>query len=370
MPDTGELLNRRFEKASFGGYKAADVDGFMAELAASLRESGHEAAELKQKLAAAEKRLKDYESEQESLKSTLLNAQRLADRMLKEAHQKAEEIVNEARVKSENLIDCAQSEIEMRKGEAERIKDEVSDFKFAVMRLYKAQLELIRDIPAEAPERPAAQQVADDERPDSGNIDAPKPTDDLPDARPEQFVKNNAEAVKKAADQSFVQPQPGQLPAPEATVDLSSKSAGVKSTAIPEQGVKRPAGLPERLNSQRMDSQRTVMPEVIPAKETEPPLPVTEEALTDDASTIAMAEAAATGALPADEKLPGAGILPGAEVPAVKLNLRLNEKTGEYEPIGQASQPEGDGVKFGAGYDLFSDSFGDEPGRRATRRKN
>ena len=321
MPDVGQLLNKRFEKSGFGGYKAADVDAFMAELAASLRDTGHETAELKRKLGAAENRLKDYEEEQESLKNTLLNAQRLADKMTRDAQQRAEEIIRSAQIKSENLIDCALSEVEMRKTEAERIKKDVFDFKIAVMHLYKAQLELIRDIPAEDASESAAE-------PDMAE-NAEEPDLTIPEAAAPVIEQKPAPqpAQDKTAEQPLAQEE---IKMPESPVQPSTPAE------------KRFSAVPQRMGKPEEPATPTL----------EPSVPEPEE------QTMAEAAAVQVEAAPEVE-------------PSVRLNLRFNEKTGEYEPIGQEPpQTSGDGLRFGAGYDLYTDSFGEDQDKRTQRRKN
>ncbi len=134
MPTPGDLLNRRFEKASFGGYKSSEVDSFMVEAASVISQMNRETAELKRKLEAAEKKLVSFEDEEENIKGALLNAQRLADRMIKDAQTKADLTIRDAQIKAENIVDKSQGEIMLRHDEAEQIKQEVSDFKSKIMR--------------------------------------------------------------------------------------------------------------------------------------------------------------------------------------------------------------------------------------------
>jgi cell division initiation protein len=348
MPDFGDLINRRFEKASFGGYKAADVDSFMTELTTVLSQNGRETAELNRKLEAAAKKLEKYENEEESLKSTLLNAQRLADKIVKEASEKAELTIKEsenqaeqtirnAKIKAENLIGCAQSEIEMRKDEAEHIKREVSNFKINVMHLYKVQLELINEIPCEDPpamtERSGTDAKSEPKEQDTGKITAGTAEESL------ETPEEPSDQADRAADEDDVSKEVEEV---EEKEDLPEQKARVISqpllkTVYPENAVQ--PGKPQLNNQAAVDE-----------------LP--REVLRDES------EAAVT------------------TMQTVRLNLRYNEKTGEYEPIDVQPKKDrkstgffakkdkgGDGLKFGADYNIRTDSFNDDSGHRGTRRK-
>jgi cell division initiation protein len=315
MPTYGDLLNRRFEKVSFGGYKTADVDSFMAELSTTLSQSGRETTELKRKLEAAEKKIEKFESEEENLKNTLLNAQKLADSIVKEAQEKADIalmqaqekaglMTQSAQFKAENVIDCAQSEIEMRKEEASRLKREISDFKLSVMRLYKAQLELISEIPSEDP--------------------------------PAQPVEEKEEV---------------QVPPQEEDILPGSSSAETNSVETIEN----------------------------PPKEENP---AAEENIAFEEAAVTESEATAEPQVPVEEETAEEPTRPQETeeeqkpMRTVKLNLRYNEKTGEYEPISQPlddkdklrQDKDGDGLKFGADYNIRTDSFNGGSGRRPWRK--
>lgn len=363
MPTSGDLLNRRFEKAGFGGYKAADVDSFIADLADTLSQNGREISELKRKLEAAENKLKNYENEEESLKSALLNAQRLADKIVNEANEKADALVKDAeekaeitlrdaKIKVENLIDCAQSEITMRKEEAQRLKREVTDFKLSVMRLYKAQLELISEIPAENSPAPVAKQ--DEKIEEDSNEQQEKETVTEPETKPQEIIKTPEKAEDtKVADktqENEVAKSPDEL-----SEQTKSKPDSQEVSQEPQAKQEKPkeCAVAQPVKTVYPQSKTPAeTPEESAQKEEQPP-----------EVERAQKEAAAT-------------------MRTVKLNLRYNEKTGEYEPIDTPTNDDGktgglftkkgkngDGLKFGADYNIRTDSFNDGFGRRGLRRK-
>jgi cell division initiation protein len=307
MPTPGDLLNKRFEKANFGGYKTADVDSFMVDSASVMSQLNRETAELKRKLEAAEKNLISYQNEEESLKSTLLSAQRLADKIVKDAQSKADLTISDAQNKADltirdaenkadltimdaqnkadNLIEKVNSEIEHRRDEAKRIKQEVSDFKLKVMRIYRTHLELINSMPSES---------------------------DTPEAENEDALL-------------FTPPQ-----------TIEPKDETLQEKAVEE--TPPPALEPEEEPIQPIQEEISKEPET-----------------TDQTELLVENETKAQVAA------------------SVKLNLRYNQKTGEYEPINapmsensaafSSQQTEKGSIKFGAAYDISTDSFKNGPQR-------
>lgn len=305
MPNSAEILGRHFEKASFGGYKAADVEAFIEELRTFMAAQNKEIADLKRKLDDAVKKSSEYESKIESLKNTLLNAQIVADKTVADAKSEAEKILAEAKanassslsstkIKVENMLGCAESEVAMRKEEAASIKAETYDFKLKLMKLYRAQIELINEIPAEN----LSNEAAGNENTEEDSAEETK--------EPEEAKKETAEEI------------------------------------VEEPAVVKPAPIETAEDKGKEPEKETAKPQDIKPEETQ-----------------VKAEIGKT----AEEAAP-------TLVKTVKLNLRYNEERGEYEPLGAKNDAEpglfnlgrkkgknGDGLKFGADYNVRTDSF-------------
>lgn len=266
MSTPDELLNRKFEKASFGGYKAADVDRFMSEMTAAISQKNHEIIELKRKLANAEKKVENFAAEEDSLKNTLLNAQRLADQTVKEARERADLTIRDAQIKAENLINKASDEIELRLGEAKRIKSEVSDFKAQIMHLYREHIELINALPSED-------------------------------------TRENKEDINK--EEEIDEPQEEIAPDEEETQTQVQPAA----TEIKEANTEEKA---EEENVPKIETLESETPIEENSKTSENKTPENENPAVDSNFDFSNTS---------------------NDVPVVKLNLKYNEKTGEYEPI-------------------------------------
>ncbi|MEG1943466.1 MAG: DivIVA domain-containing protein, partial [Angelakisella sp.] len=93
--------------------------------------------------------LENYREEEDSLRSALIGAQKLGDSILKESRQKAEKIVQDATTRAEQISSDASLKIEQQRYELEQMQAEVSEFKERLFSLYKAHLDMLKNIPSE-----------------------------------------------------------------------------------------------------------------------------------------------------------------------------------------------------------------------------
>lgn len=320
MPVGGELLKKHFEKSGFGGYKTADVDSFMAELKVECSSADREITELKRKLETAEKKISDYESSEDSLKNTLLSAQKLADKIVRDARAQADKLlretkesaeltINDAHIKAEKTIKSLDGEIELRKMEAAKIRNEVSNFKLSIMRLYKTHLELINELPSQ-----------------------PDRTDDGESRQNEKTGQDEKRDVGEDIKNSHPQSQNPEPPANAAKAESALEGHTPKDK--PQEP--KDAALQQKKNRENSG---------------ERPEPESADNIPGDRNGETIAE---SGSESSDK---------------IKLNLRYNEKTGEYEPIGSDYAPiDNSGMEFGSNYHIGSGSSDEKSGKRKWRR--
>lgn len=79
-----EVAQQSFGKASFNGYNMAAVDEFLDKVTADYEALFNENALLKQKLGVLSGKIREYQSTEEAMRKTLLAAQQMADKMVKE----------------------------------------------------------------------------------------------------------------------------------------------------------------------------------------------------------------------------------------------------------------------------------------------
>ena len=218
-----------FEKG-IRGYQVEQVDTFLDQVAAQIEQDERRIAELtrsndelKARLCEMAKRLESYRSDEDALKSALLNAQRMGENVIREARQKADALVREASIRAEDIDRAAQSRIGDQQVELERIKSEVAQFKSNVLSLYKAHIESLSTLPdyEEAEEAPAAE-------PEAEPAPLPEP---VPAAEPEPAPAQEpaAEPVEPEQD-SFWEKD-------EAELAPAAAPAGQAETASPFRGI-------------------------------------------------------------------------------------------------------------------------------------
>ena len=191
MLTPAKIKSHTFEASGRNAYKAESVDSFFAEVAESYEQMFRENGEMYKKIGLLAERLEEYRKDEDNIRNALLTAQRMADKITREAQEKADALLAEAdeRAKTENdrldavsndmlqkasyqaqaIVNDAQREAEniinkatadskeaaisardgMIKEEAalQMMKVEVTKFKNQILDAYNEQLKLIEELP-------------------------------------------------------------------------------------------------------------------------------------------------------------------------------------------------------------------------------
>lgn len=126
-----EVSTHAFTKAVMGGYNMAMVDEFLDELTDDYTALYKENTALKAKMKVLVEKVEDYRSTEDSMRATLLTAQKMGD-----------SIVREAEVKRDQILAQAEADARVKIGQ---LQQELAD---AELRLRQGQLELARFIAA------------------------------------------------------------------------------------------------------------------------------------------------------------------------------------------------------------------------------
>ena len=148
MKGSQDLMNAQFSKAAFG-YRQDEVDDYVRSVAATIRDLTEDNKDLEEKLEVLASKLEEYREDEESLRSAILGAQKLGDKIIRDSQSKAEVIIREATTRADRLVETAQRKIEREQVALSRIQKEVADFKNRLLVLYKQHLELISSLPAD-----------------------------------------------------------------------------------------------------------------------------------------------------------------------------------------------------------------------------
>ena len=185
------------------GYRCEDVDDYLRQVADSIDSLAAENDDLQKKLVILAQRIDQYRADEDTLSTTMINAQRLGENVIKEAKQKAAEIIRAANIKAEDREQRARDEVELAQQELVTIKQEADAFKKRLMDLYRQHIEMIAKIPEYHPNR-AEQQAAQPQ---------PEPQEAPEAAEPEAIPEPKAETLPEPEQPN--QPIPEDVPAPQ-----------------------------------------------------------------------------------------------------------------------------------------------------------
>lgn len=162
MFSINQINEKKFEKAALG-YKPESVDSFLFEVSESYNAVVEENKQLQKKIQVLAEKIQEYREQEDSLRDTLLTAQRLGDSLLKESKTKADIIIKDATAKAEKIVENAQKKLEGEQIALTKMQREVSGFKTRLMSLYKTHIELISALPDY--EEPKEEEVVEAEAP-------------------------------------------------------------------------------------------------------------------------------------------------------------------------------------------------------------
>ena len=176
------------------GYRCEDVDDYLKQVADSIDSLAAENDDLQKKLVILAQRIDQYRADEDTLSTTMINAQRLGENVIKEAKQKAAEIIRAANIKAEDREQRARDEVELAQQELVTIKQEADAFKKRLMDLYRQHIEMIAKIPEYHTNR-AEQQAA---QPAPQPVEQPAPAPQ-PEPEPNQPIPEDVPAPQPAA---------------------------------------------------------------------------------------------------------------------------------------------------------------------------
>jgi cell division initiation protein len=182
------------------GYRAEDVDDFLMQTSGEMEHLLHErnnaiseknalqeqleqiseernAAlrakdDLEDKLYVLAAKVEEYRGQEDTLKTALINAQRMGETVVFEAKQKAEQKLHEATGQAELLKAKAMEEAEMEKAVLNGLIEEVNRFKSTILNLYKQHIESLSALDSQVLK---AEKVASPKSENFANATAAKP---------------------------------------------------------------------------------------------------------------------------------------------------------------------------------------------------
>ena len=233
MISSEDVRRVTFDKA-FQGYRREDVDAYLKEVAQAMDDLAAQNDDLQKKLVVLAQRIDQYRAEEDTLRTTMINAQRLGENVIREAKQKAAEIIRTANIKAEDREQRSRDDVELAKQEIVTLKSEADSFKRSLIEMYRKHINLINKLPDYTPQpedppvrpmQPAAEpapapvQAAPAEQP------AVEPTYTPPAAQPAP------EPIQPPMQETAYDEEPA--PAPEAAAPAGEKVDTVEFAIAP-----------------------------------------------------------------------------------------------------------------------------------------
>ena len=142
-----EVSTHAFSKAVMGGYNMAMVDEFLDELTDDYTALYKENAALKAKLKVLVEKVEDYRATEDSMRATLLTAQKMADSIVHEAEAKRDEILAQAESSAREKIGQLRQEVEAAEERLRQGQMDLANFISAARELCDRELKFLEQLP-------------------------------------------------------------------------------------------------------------------------------------------------------------------------------------------------------------------------------
>ncbi len=140
-----ELKNKQFQK-TFKGYNPQEVDEYLAFVLEKYTELYRENNELERKLRIVVTNLDEIKDEEESIRSTLISAQKMAEKIIADANDRADIITGAIKDRCDGVIAEFRQQLQAEKEKAWIMRTRIIDFKKSVYELYGTHIAELKDL--------------------------------------------------------------------------------------------------------------------------------------------------------------------------------------------------------------------------------
>jgi len=144
-----DIENREF-KRTFTGYRRDDVEDFMSLILHDYERVYKENLAYRDKVELLTQAVNHYKVQEDTMKNSIVVAQKAADMLTHSSTENADLIVKEARIKAENIMREAQEEVAKIVERHGRLLQEVESYRLRSAAIIKAQLDILQDLNADS----------------------------------------------------------------------------------------------------------------------------------------------------------------------------------------------------------------------------
>ena len=148
-----EIQQKQFRHRFFKGLDAKDVESFLQKVADQMSGLLKEIDELKRDLGERERQLGEHREREQTLKNTLISAQKTVEQMKLNAQKEAKLLVSEAEVKAERILNNAHNRLAQIHEDIAELKRQRTQFELklrATIETYQKMLDMHKEEEAEA----------------------------------------------------------------------------------------------------------------------------------------------------------------------------------------------------------------------------
>ncbi|MDE6107505.1 MAG: DivIVA domain-containing protein [Oscillospiraceae bacterium] len=138
-----EVAEHAFQKASFGGYNMAMVDEFLDQVTTDYTTLYKENAALKAKMKILADKVEEYRSTEDSMRKTMLVAQKTADQIMADAEAQRSSIVHDAEEEAQEKIQAIRQEVANEQARLAAAQSATSSYIVKLKELYQHEMEYI-----------------------------------------------------------------------------------------------------------------------------------------------------------------------------------------------------------------------------------
>lgn len=137
-----DIQNKEFSK-SINGFNKTEVTEYLMKIGDIIESLMREADFLKTQIIVSEKKLTEYQSQENSLKEALLIAQITSNDILKKAKTNSDEIIKKANFESEKILHGVKAEYVKIETATDLLKRDYSDFKNKYQQILNEQIKVL-----------------------------------------------------------------------------------------------------------------------------------------------------------------------------------------------------------------------------------
>lgn len=220
-----EVSSHAFPKAMMGGYHMGSVDEFLDELTDDYTALYKENTALKAKMKVLVEKVEDYRATEDSMRATLLTAQKMADSIVKEAEQKRDEMLARTEAEARMKVDQLQNEAVAAQDRLKTGQRELRSFIAATRAVCAKEMEFL----AQLPELPAEETRQADAADSHGKV-----------TEIEQTVMASFDGKTEEAVQPEAKPEPGPKTKPEPKPEAKPEPEPAEEVRKPEYSEENP----------------------------------------------------------------------------------------------------------------------------------